>query len=120
MTENRQGTVSQVRLSPARDHLTITFESGVSYRFSAEYLRVMSPSAEVQGHGPNQRQLQPGKSWVTIEAIEPVGNYAIRLRFADGHSTGIFPWAFFADHGPDMDARFAAYRQELKAAGLSR
>lgn len=120
MTRSQQETVSEVRLSPARDHLTIVFDSGASYRFSAEYLRVMSPSAEVQGHGPGQRRLQPGKSWVTINAIEPVGHYAIRLSFADGHKTGIFTWSFFAEHGPHIDARFAAYVRELEEAGLSR
>lgn len=111
---------TEIRLSPTKDQLTVAFPGEDRYVFSSEYLRVMSPSAEVQGHGPDQRKLQPGKAWVTIEGIAPVGNYAVRLTFSDGHNTGIFTWAFFTDHGPNLEARFAAYVKELEAAGLSR
>ena len=111
---------TEIKVSPDRAILSISFGEDRAYAFTAEYLRVMSPSAEVQGHSPEQRQLQSGKAWVTIDNVAPVGNYAVRVTFSDGHSTGLFTWAFFADHGPEMETRFAAYVAELEAKGLSR
>jgi DUF971 family protein len=111
---------SEIRLNPAKDALTVGFEDGVRNRFSAEMLRVLSPSAEVQGHGAGQAKLVPGKRLVTIMAVEPVGNYAIRLTFSDGHDTGIYTWDFFRDLGSRYDERQRAYFGALDAAGMSR
>ena len=86
----------------------------------AELLRVESPSAEVKGHGPGQEQLVWGKKHVTITGADPVGNYAIRLKFGDGHSTGIFTWAYLEKLGREQPELWAAYEEKLKLAGLSR
>ena len=121
MTELSQ-TPWPTELKRASDHqsLTVSFENGQSFCFSAEYLRVHSPSAEVQGHSPEQKVLVAGKRQVRIENIQRVGSYAVRLLFSDGHQTGIFSWAYFYEHGPVMAERFAAYEQELSEKGLSR
>ena len=79
---------SELRLNPARDRLTVAFESGESFALAAEYLRVESPSAEVRGHGPGQKQIVTGKQEVTIAELEPIGNYAVRIIFDDGHEIG--------------------------------
>ena len=85
----------------------------------AELLRVESPSAEVQGHGPGEKRLVAGKRDVTIEAVESVGNYAVRLVFDDGHSTGIYGWRYLAELGAEPDMRLRTYRSRLREAGLS-
>ncbi len=111
---------SELRVSPDRKTLTVSFEGGSSHSFSAEILRVMSPSAEVQGHSPEQRVTVPNKANVTIKQLIPIGNYAIRIVFDDGHDTGIFTWVYFAEMGEQKDVKWAAYLEELKAKGLGR
>jgi ATP-binding protein involved in chromosome partitioning len=107
-------------LTPSGDELTVTFDDGASQKFSAEALRVMSPSAEVQGHSPSQRVTVPGKRRVTIRDMKPVGSYAVRLSFSDGHNTGLFSWDYFRELGAEMDERWANYLAELADKGLSR
>jgi DUF971 family protein len=92
----------------------------VSYRLSFEFLRVHSPSASVQGHGPGQEVLQTGKREVTVSEIEPIGHYAIRPTFSDGHDSGIFTWAYLRDLGHNHDVLWADYLKRLAAAGESR
>ena len=111
---------TELRLSKDRKTLTISFENRERFELSAEYLRVESPSAEVQGHHPDQRQLVGGKRDVQILEIHPVGNYAVRLVFDDMHSTGIYSWDYLAELGHDYEARFPRYLDELKSKGLSR
>lgn len=100
--------------------LEVAFEDGRRFRLPCEYLRVESPSAEVQGHGPGQKVLVAGKKDVNIRAIEPVGHYAVLLRFDDGHESGLFSWSLLATLGEQYDTRWPAYLAALDAAGLSR
>lgn len=111
---------TELRLHKDRRTLTIAFEDGASFDLPAEYLRVESPSAEVQGHNPNERKTVPGKRHVAILEILPVGNYAVRLVFDDMHSTGIYSWDFFHQLAREYDARWARYLDELKAQNLTR
>ena len=112
--------VSELRLNPQKSELAVTFTDGVAGRLSAEFLRVVSPSAEVQGHSPSERKLVPGKRNVTIRAIEPVGNYAVRLVFSDGHNTGLYSWHYLYELTRRKDDLWNVYLQELAAAGASR
>ena len=105
--------VSAIRLSPQKNQLTVQFEDGFEALLSAELLRVESPSAEVQGHGADQKKIIYGKQDVTITAIEPVGHYAVRLIFDDGHDTGIYSWSLFYDYGKRSDAMMAAYQEAV-------
>ena len=91
---------SELRLNPEKSALRVAFRNGVSESLPAELLRVMSPSAEVRGHSPAERKLHSGKRGVTIRKIEPVGNYAVKLDFSDGHDTGLFTWQYLYDLGP--------------------
>lgn len=100
--------------------LEVSFDDGARFELPCEYLRVHSPSAEVQGHGPDQRVLQTGKKHVNIAAIEPVGRYGIKLVFDDGHDTGIYSWETLHDLGSNQDRYWAAYLAALEAAGASR
>jgi DUF971 family protein len=100
--------------------LEVGFDTGDTFRLPCEYLRTHSPSAEVQGHGPGQRVLVAGKRHVNIAAIEPVGNYAVLLRFDDGHDTGIFSWNVLYELGHAQERNWSAYLDALAAAGLSR
>lgn len=100
--------------------LEISFESGDTFKLPCEFLRVYSPSAEVQGHGPGQEVLQVGKEDVNIEKIEPVGNYAIQLYFDDGHSTGIYSWDTLYSLGSNYDEFWQKYLARLKQAGKER
>ncbi len=100
--------------------LEIAFDDGSAFRLAAEYLRVESPSAEVQGHGPGQKLLVAGKRGVGIDAVEPVGHYAVQLRFNDGHSTGLYTWDYLHQLGREQAARWASYESALAAAGLDR
>ena len=100
--------------------LEVAFDDGRRFRLPCEYLRVESPSAEVQGHGPGQKVLVAGKSKVNIRAIEPVGHYAVLLRFDDGHESGLYSWRLLATLGEEQDPRWPAYLAALEAAGLSR
>lgn len=110
----------ELRLDRASRVLHIRFDSGEHYALTCEYLRVHSPSAEVQGHGPGQRVLQTGKSQVNIEAIHPVGHYAVVLAFDDGHATGIYTWRHLYDLGLHHDLYWQQYLTELQAAGAAR
>ena len=100
--------------------LEIAFDDGRSFRLPYEFLRVNSPSAEVRGHGPGQEVLQAGKRDVTISEMEPVGHYAVRPRFSDGHDTGIYSWDYLYDLGARQDELWARYLDRLAAAGASR
>ena len=111
---------SEIRLGGDKTSLFVTFESGESFTLSAELLRVESPSAEVQGHGAGQKTTPFGKRQVRITAIEPVGNYAVRLVFDDGHDTGLFSWDIIHDYGMRQDSLMAEYLDRLAAAGQPR
>ncbi|GAB3731190.1 DUF971 domain-containing protein [Silanimonas algicola] len=109
-----------ITLHRASRVLELTFDDGAVVRLPAEYLRVESPSAEVQGHAPGQKILVAGKREVAIDAVEPVGHYAIALRFSDGHATGLYTWAYLYELGREHHARWETYEAALAAAGLSR
>ncbi len=100
--------------------LDLRYEDGTRFELSAEYLRVYSPSAEVRGHGPGQAVLQVGKERVGIERIEPVGHYAVRLRFDDGHDTGLYSWDELYRLGTERERLWAEYLQRLRDAGHRR
>ena len=110
----------EIRLKTAEKLLEIDFDDGSQFRFPAELLRVESPSAEVQGHGPSQKQIVAGRRHVGILALEPVGNYAIRIKFDDLHDTGIFSWAYLYELGRKQDELWANYLKALAERGLSR
>ena len=110
----------EIRIRRASARLEVDFDDGLRAVLPAEYLRVESPSAEVQGHGPNERKIVPGKANVNIASAEPIGHYAVRLRFTDGHDTGIFTWAYLHELARDHSARWDAYCNALAAQGLRR
>jgi DUF971 family protein len=110
----------ELRLKKAEKLLEISFDDGSMFRLPAEYLRVESPSAEVQGHGPGQKTLVPGRAHVGIIGLEPVGNYAVRIIFDDLHDTGIYSWSYLHQLGVEHDKRWRAYVDGLAANGLSR
>ena len=116
------GTVPpcEIRLSADKTTLQITFASGQAARLTAELLRVESPSAEVQGHGEGQKTTPAGKRNITITAIAPVGNYAVRITFDDGHDTGIYSWSLLQDYAARQDHLIADYLERLDSLGLSR
>jgi DUF971 family protein len=111
---------TEIRASKDRRTLVVAFDNGESHSLPAEYLRVFSPSAEVQGHSPEQRITVGGKSEVEILKIEAVGNYAVRLTFNDMHNTGIFTWGYLLTLGREHATRWQGYLAELGAKGLSR
>ncbi|MFV0279184.1 MAG: gamma-butyrobetaine hydroxylase-like domain-containing protein [Rhodoblastus sp.] len=111
---------SEIRLHDNGTRLTIQFDDASVYDYSAEFLRVESPSAEVQGHAAAERKTVGGKKNVRISEIAPVGNYAIRLEFDDGHDTGIFSWKYLAELGRDQEAIWARYVAALAQKGLAR
>lgn len=111
---------TELRVSKDRRSLTITFNDGVGFAIPAETMRVLSPSAEVQGHGPGQKVTVPGKRLVGIASATPTGNYAVRIGFDDGHDTGIFTWAYLRELGEQGQELFAAYERELAEKGLTR
>ena len=110
----------EIRHKSAEKLLEIEFDDGTVHCYPAEYLRVESPSAEVQGHGPGQKNIPAGRAHVGIMAIEPVGNYAIRIKFDDMHDTGIFTWRYLWELGQEQPQRWQAYLDGLAAKGLSR
>ncbi|WP_336485215.1 DUF971 domain-containing protein [Methylobacterium nigriterrae] len=110
----------EIRLAGDRRVLNVAFENGSRFALPAEYLRVSSPSAEVQGHSPAERKVIGGKRNVMILAVEPIGNYAVKLRFDDMHDTGIFGWDYLHALGRDYDRRWATYLAELDERGLDR
>lgn len=111
---------TEIRLRKDRTGLMVAFDNGETFDFPAEYLRVLSPSAEVQGHSPDERKTVSGKKNVAILEVHPIGNYAVRLLFDDLHSTGIFSWEYFLEIGHERDVRWQFYLDELAAKGLSR
>jgi DUF971 family protein len=111
---------TELRLQKDRKVLAVTFDDGQSFALPAEYLRVRSPSAEVQGHSPAERRLVAGKRDVQILELHPVGNYAVRLVFDDMHSTGIFTWDYLFELGRNHDKYWRDYLDELEAKKLSR
>ncbi|MGX5668522.1 DUF971 domain-containing protein [Rhizobium daejeonense] len=111
---------SELKVSRDRRQLTVTFNDGTKAVLPAEMLRVLSPSAEVQGHAPDQKVTVPGKRNVAISDMVQTGNYAVRIRFDDGHDTGIFTWSYLHELGLIGGEKFAEYEGELAAKGLSR
>ena len=111
---------TDIKLHQKSRVLEITFEDGKHFELPCEYLRCFSPSAEVRGHGPGQETLQVGKEKVNINAIEPVGNYAVLLRFDDGHNTGIYSWQMLYDLGVNREKYWQEYLDKLAAAGHKR
>ena len=111
---------TELRYDSAARSLRVAFDNGQAFDLPAEYLRVESPSAEVQGHGPGQRQTVPGRRHVGVLDMEPVGRYAVRIKFDDLHDTGIFSWAYLHRLGEEYEFRWAAYLEALEQRGLSR
>jgi DUF971 family protein len=111
---------TELRLAKDRKTLNVSFDNGESFALDAEFLRVVSPSAEVQGHSPDERKTVPGKRNVAILEVHPVGNYAVRLVFDDLHSTGIYSWDYLAELGRNRDRKWQEYLDELAAKNLSR
>ena len=111
---------TEIRYDRTQKHLVIAFDNGVKWSLPAELLRVESPSAEVQGHGPGQKTVVAGRRHVGIMSIEPVGNYAIKIVFDDLHDTGIYSWRYLYELGETRDARWQDYLSALAAQGLSR
>ena len=110
----------EIRLKKAEKMLEVDFDNGVSFRYPAELLRVESPSAEVQGHGAHQKKTVPGRRHVGIMELEPVGHYAVRIKFDDLHDTGIYSWKYLYEMGERQDQLWKAYLEALAAQGLSR
>ena len=120
MTADTKPWPTEIRLAKDKKSLTVAFSDGESHDYTAEYLRIVSPSAEVQGHSPSQRQTIPGKRNIEIMKIEPVGNYAIRLTFTDLHDSGIYSWDYLSQIARDHDFLWGRYKQEMEEKGLSR
>ena len=120
MVEQRRPWPEEIRLSRDKKTLTVRFDDGRAFPLAAEYLRVLSPSAEVQGHSPEQRVTVGGKADVSISAIDPVGNYAVRLTFSDRHNTGLYSWTYLRRLGEEQETLWADYLRELAAKGLKR
>ena len=111
---------TEINLHQRSRILEITFEDGAIFKLPVEYLRVYSPSAEVQGHGPGQEVLQIGKEDVNIERIEPIGHYAVRLVFDDNHDSGLYSWDYLYNLGTTYDDRWQDYLERLAAGGHKR
>ncbi|HRJ69684.1 MAG TPA: DUF971 domain-containing protein [Beijerinckiaceae bacterium] len=111
---------TEIRVSADRRALTVGFEGGDVFTLAAEFLRVMSPSAEVQGHTPEQKKTVPGKRDVVILKVEPVGNYAVRIVFDDLHDSGIYGWRLLRRYGREQTALWQAYLDDLAARGMTR
>ena len=120
MTMDDKIRPTDIRLHQKSRILEVFFDDGAHFRLPCEYLRVYSPSAEVRGHGPGQEVLQLGKETVNITAIEPVGNYAVRLVFDDGHNTGLYSWNVLYKLGADYEALWQEYLARLEKAGYAR
>ena len=111
---------TELQLHQASKVLEVSFDDGSRFELSCEYLRIHSPSAEVKGHGPGQEVLQVNKEDVNITRIEPVGNYAVRLHFDDGHHTGLYTWEYLYELGANKDDYWQKYLDALAAAGYQR
>ena len=113
-------TPTEIRLQKKSRQIVIAYDDGSRFELSFEYLRVNSPSAEVKGHGPGQEVLQTGKENVRVKAIEPIGHYAVRLVFDDGHDTGLYSWSYLYELSTERDSKWRAYLDRLEAAGYAR
>lgn len=111
---------TEIKLRKGSRVLDIAFDDGQRFELPFEYLRVYSPSADVRGHGPGQEVLQVGKERVDIVRVEPVGSYAIRLFFDDGHNTGLYTWQYLHELGAQREENWRRYLERLRAAGQSR
>ena len=111
---------TELRVTDNGTILAVTFDTGESFELDAEFLRVESPSAEVKGHGPGQETIVGGKRHVKITAMEPVGNYAVRITFDDGHSTGLYSWEYLLELSHDQGEIWSDYLEKLEAKGLTR
>ena len=111
---------TEIKLHQQSRHLEVAFDDGRTFDLPCEYLRVFSPSAEVRGHGPGQEVLQTGKREVNIAAIDPVGAYAVKFVFSDGHDTGIYSWDYLYDLGAKHDSNWKSYLARMSSAGKSR
>jgi DUF971 family protein len=120
VTDAKTPWPTEIRLRKDRRALAISFDDGAAHEIPAEMLRVLSPSAEVQGHSPEQRQTVGGKRNVLITAVDPVGNYAVRLTFDDGHNTGLFTWVYLRKLGDERETLWAGYLADVQAKGMSR
>ncbi len=120
MTDDNKPWPTEIRLKKDRRSMSVSFDNGETHDLSAEYLRVCSPSAEVQGHSPAQRKTVPGKRNVGIIQVEPVGNYAVKLHFDDLHSSGIYSWDYFLKLAHERETLWGGYLRELEEKGLSR
>ena len=116
----RAAIPTEIKLHQSSRLLELTFADGSSYRLPYEFLRVYSPSAEVRGHGPGQEVLQVGKKDVEITELDPVGTYAVRPVFSDGHNTGIYSWDYFYSLGVNQEEMWRRYLQRIAEAGASR
>lgn len=119
MSENRPNPVA-INLHQKSRMLVLEYDNGEKFELSCEYLRVHSPSADVKGHGPGQEVLQTGKEKVNIKEIEPVGNYAVKLVFDDGHNTGLYSWSYLYELGIEHDNNWMHYLDALKKVGYVR
>ena len=113
-------TPTEIRVRKTSRCLAVSFDDGARFDLPYEYLRVYSPSAEVKGHGPGQEVLQIGKEQVGISRIEPIGHYAVRLVFDDGHDTGLYSWRYLHELGREQEKRWADYLDRLAVAGYAR
>lgn len=111
---------AELRVNAAKDMLTVRFDNGEDYPLAAEYLRVESPSAEVQGHSAQERHFVPGKRDVKITRLEPVGHYAVRIIFDDGHDSGLYTWSYLRELGREREKKWGAYLRGLADQGLTR
>jgi len=111
---------TEIKLNKDKNNLSVAFDDGETYEFTSEFLRVMSPSAEVQGHSPDQRKTVPGKKNVRITDIEPVVHYAVKITFDDGHDTGVYSWKHFYQIGENQSFLWKRYIDELAEQGKSR
>lgn len=116
----QQQLPTEIKLHSQSKVLDVTFDDGVNFRLPCEFLRVYSPSAAVRGHGPGQEVLQLNKEQVNIKAIEPVGMYAVKLVFDDGHDSGLYSWQYLYELGEEQDERWQDYLQRLSQAGHQR
>lgn len=115
-----QSWPTEVRLGKDRRTLVVAFDDGAQFELTAEMLRVMSPSAEVQGHSESERKTVGGKRNVSIIKVDSVGNYAVRIGFDDMHDSGIYSWSFLREMGENAEEKFASYLTDLSAKGLDR
>ncbi|HEY5734904.1 MAG TPA: DUF971 domain-containing protein [Gammaproteobacteria bacterium] len=120
MSKQKNPIPTEINYDGATRVLKVSFDDGKSFDMTAEYLRVFSPSAEVQGHSPNSAKLEFGKENVKIDKIEPTGNYAVTIFFDDGHDSGIFSWTWLYGLGANQEANWQEYLDRLKAAGKER